>query len=706
MLKRPFSLTVVLLGGLCFWMSGVVFADAPALLEQAKTYTGSGYRQQAEQIYKSIAADYPGTDYALKAQSELIILGIVEKTDSEIQDAIDSLAASYSNNPALPDTLCDVAMGFGWAGTLQHAKNLYQQVIQQWPESSAVRKAQLGVSRIDIVLLIKAGDYSAAETQIAQILEDFSDLSSMPGALYHIARRYQWSREYERAESIHQELIRRYPDSDMADRARLDMARAGIPALVKGGDFDTAGTELDKLLQDFSGNSGLPLVLYGIAKEYEVRVKYEKAGEIYQKIIQQYPDSPYAGQARFDFPRTKILSLVESGNDTAADTEFDKFVQEFSAHPKLPNAIYDIARKYEWLREYEKAKTLYTQITGSYPDSSAASDAQLGISRINTLLPIEAGDYDTAGAELEKLAEGFQNDQGLPETLWHIAKAYQREMEYQRCQAVLQQIIQQYPESSYAAKARTGLAVVNVLLLNKMGDYAVADAAVDSLIADFNDPSELTAAIYQIEEGYYNKAFTYGKPTRQDHLSAVTAWEKLMAKLPDFSYDNPDINYFIACSYYQLARYETAIGYYKKVALNWPDSGSYAWGNLDLMEKCYQGLVQTGLIAQTLAETLIEQSFDAIIENSPKSISAKYACQKLGRKNFDTSQWADAALYFELLWLNFPDEPGTADIVYDLGKVYEQMGKISLAVAVYEQFLEAHNSVRIQQELDRLRAML
>lgn len=60
---------------------------------------------------------------------------------------------------------------------------------------------------------------------------------------------------------------------------------------------------------------------------------------------------------------------------------------------------------------------------------------------------------------------------------------------------------------------------------------------------------------------------------------------------------------------------------------------------------------------------------------------------------------------FELLWVNFPDEPGTADIVYDLGKVYEQMGKISLAVAVYEQFLEAHNSARIQQELERLRAI-
>jgi len=597
-------------------------------------------------------------------------------------------------------------MGFGWAGKLQHAKNLYQQVIQQWPESSAVRKAQLGISRMDIVLLIKAGDYTAAETQIAQILEDFSDIPSMPGALYHIARRYQWSRKYERSKSIYQQIIQQYPDSSQAGPARLDVARIDILALIKTGDYNTAAVKIDKLLEDLSGHPALPLVLHAIAKEYEVQVKYEQAGEIHQKIIQQYPDSSYAGQARFDFPRTKILSLVESGNYTAADTEFDKFAQDFSADSRLPKAIYGIGRKYEWLKEYEKAKTLYTQITDSYPDSSAASDAQLGISRINTLLPIEMGDYNTAGEEFEKLAEGFVNDQALPDALWDIAKAYQQEMEYQRCRAVLQQIIEQWPESSYAAKAPTGLAVVNVLLLNKMGDYAAADAVVDSLIADFDDPCALTAAIYQIEEGYYNKAFTYGKPTRQDHLSAVTAWEKLMAKLPDFSYNNADINYFIACSYYQLAQYETAIGYYTKVALNWPDSSTYPRGNLALMEKCYQALVESAVITQAQAEELIEQTFDAIIVNSPASISAKYACQKLAQWYFDTSQWGDAALYLELLWLNFPDEPGMANIVYDLGKLYERMGKISLAVAVYEQFLNTHTSARIQQELERLRAML
>ena len=501
MVRKALITGLVFAGLLFFVLSRRCFADAAALFEQAKTYTSNGYRQEAEQIYRRIVEDYPGTDHVLRAQSELISLDIPEKQDSQIQAAIDSLIANYPNHPDLPGYLCDIAMDFGWAGKLGQAKNLYQQVIQGWSESSAVRKAQLGISRMDIVLLIKAGDYSSAETQTGQMLEDFSDLSSMRGALYHIARSYQWSRKYELAENIHQELILRYPNSDTADRARLDVARIDILVLIKTGDYNTAAVKIDKLLEDLSGHPGLPALLYAIAKEYEVQVKYEEASNIHQRIIQQWPDNSYSSQSRFNFPRTKILTLIESGNYAEGKAEFDKFAEQFSGHSKLPKAVYDIARKYEWLRQYEEARRLYRQVTERYSDSSAAGKADLGLSRINALLPIESGDYEAAGEEVEKLSEGFVEDPGMPEALYRIAKGYQERGEYERARSVLDQLIQQRPESSYAAKARIDVRVVNVLLLNKRGDHTAAEAAVDNLIADFNDQSALTGAIYQIEEG-------------------------------------------------------------------------------------------------------------------------------------------------------------------------------------------------------------
>jgi regulator of sirC expression with transglutaminase-like and TPR domain len=53
--------------------------------------------------------------------------------------------------------------------------------------------------------------------------------------------------------------------------------------------------------------------------------------------------------------------------------------------------------------------------------------------------------------------------------------------------------------------------------------------------------------------------------------------------------------------------------------------------------------------------------------------------------------------------LHFGDDPALADVVYDLGKAYEQLGQVSLAVAVYEQFLSKQPSAKIQEELEKLR---
>jgi len=503
--------------GLLFCVTSTkCFADAAALFEQAKNYTSGGYGQEAEQIYKRIIEDYPGTGHVLKAQSELIILDIPKKQDSQIQDAIDNLIANYSNHQDLPSVLCNIAMGFGWAGKFQHAKNLYQQVIQQWPDSSTVRKAQLGVSRIDIILLIKAGDYSAAETQIAQILEDFSDLSSMPEVLYHIARRYQWSRKYERAASIHQELIRRYPDSDMADRARLDIARTGILKLIKTGNYAAAETEIAKLLQNFSGHLSLPTVIHSIAREYETKHKYGKAASLHQQIIQQWPDNPYIGMARFDFSKTTVMSLIQSGSFAAATVKLDELVEGFSGDSRLPAALYKIAVTYEQSEKYEQARTIYQQIIQNYPDNPIVLEAQLGVSTIQVVLSIESGDYTVVEAEFDKLVKDFAEHPGLPSSFYEIAGKYEWSGQYERAKSLYQQIIQQYPDSqqiiqqypdsSYATQAQLHISRVNNLslsLVEQEGAIALFESQYRRWFAIESGTARYEAKVRSIKAGQF-----------------------------------------------------------------------------------------------------------------------------------------------------------------------------------------------------------
>ena len=72
---KQFILISLILSALLFSeMTSQCFADVSAQLKQAREYNNNGYLSQAEDIYKAIVQNNPGTDYALTAQKELVLM--------------------------------------------------------------------------------------------------------------------------------------------------------------------------------------------------------------------------------------------------------------------------------------------------------------------------------------------------------------------------------------------------------------------------------------------------------------------------------------------------------------------------------------------------------------------------------------------------------------------------------------------------------
>jgi tetratricopeptide (TPR) repeat protein len=65
-----------------------------------------------------------------------------------------------------------------------------------------------------------------------------------------------------------------------------------------------------------------------------------------------------------------------------------------------------------------------------------------------------------------------------------------------------------------------------------------------------------------------------------------------------------------------------------------------------------------------------------------------HACLKLARLSFSENQPVEAAEYLELFLEKSPDDPRVPDVLYDLGRAYEQMGRLDLAVETYGKFIE------------------
>jgi len=381
-------------------------ADAAELLQQAQTCKNSGNRQLAEQTYNAVVADYPGTDYALTAKSEITIMSISAKTDSQVQAEIDDLKAEFSGHTDLPAVLCNIAAGYAWAGRYQQAGNLYQQIIRDYPAGSAVAKAQIGSLRTDILSLIKSGDYTTAAAEVQQLLTSFAGSEYLPAALYHIARNYQWVREFDQAKGLLQQIIQLHSQSPEAARAAFDIERIDVLLLLKAADFSTAEAKIEQFSRTFSANMGLPVAVFHFAQEYERQASYENARNLYQQVSTQYPNNHCGQRARFDYPRTDILYLIQAADFTTAESRLDSFKADFSSNANFTKAMFNIGEEYYKSAVFTDPNAPQAQADGLYAKAVSAWQTVLQDSESYSFTPIACylagrcfyrlGDYENA----------------------------------------------------------------------------------------------------------------------------------------------------------------------------------------------------------------------------------------------------------------------------------------------------------------------
>ena len=111
----------------------------------------------------------------------------------------------------------------------------------------------------------------------------------------------------------------------------------------------------------------MPEALYSIARTYERLGKYEEANNIYQIIVTDYAGTAFALKAQLDIPKLNILSLIESGNDLAAQVAIDKLIADFNDHPALPMKLALLGDEYFYDKDYPKAIAIWKLVLNKYP---------------------------------------------------------------------------------------------------------------------------------------------------------------------------------------------------------------------------------------------------------------------------------------------------------------------------------------------------
>ena len=376
--------------------------------------------------------------------------------------------------------------------------------------------------------------------------------------------------------------------------------------------------------------------LYAAARKYEKSMQYEQARNLYQKVIADEPDTEWALKAQ------KRLAYILIEQNAEAQPEIDKLIENFAGHPGLPKALWNIAQRYEYSRRYyQQAGDVYNLVIEIAPDSPYADTAKLDIAKVNILALVDAAKEAEAAAAIDKLVADFTGHSYLPAALHGIARRYEELSRYEKALSVYQRIIDGWPDSSYAGKAKLDVAKEDVLLLIESGRDDTVWIAFEKLIADFNGHPGLPQAVYRIGKGYYNEAFRYendglDEQARDHFAKAIGVWQRGIQALPGSAADAEytALTYgFLGYCYNRLGDYEKAVEHYQTVVDNWPNY-KYAWHALFMVGRNFEGLKKSGLMSELEADTMTKAAYEQLLKKYPGCEAAEYARYWISHYNF------------------------------------------------------------------------
>ena len=185
------------------------------------------------------------------------------------------------------------------------------------------------------------------------------------------------------------DLGKQYPSSDWARKGLLMQTYAQYQAA----DYTSAETSAERYLKDYPNSPEADYVLYLQANSYYMQIpdisrdqeKTAKALETFQTVVQKYPKSDYADDAKYKIEVTqdqlagKEMSIgrfyLSRRNYTAAINRFRNVLQYYQTTRHAPEALYRLVEAYLGLGITDEAQTAAAVLGHNFPDSQWYKDA-------------------------------------------------------------------------------------------------------------------------------------------------------------------------------------------------------------------------------------------------------------------------------------------------------------------------------------------
>jgi len=255
--------------------------------------------------------------------------------------------------------------------------------------------------------------------------------------------------------------------------------------LYKSKDYKRAISEFQKLLRYYPKSELAPTSQYYIGRIYEDMEDYYQAFLAYQKTIDSYPFTEkieeivkkeyQIGALFLTGQKTKILGMaILPALDKAVEI-FTKVTENAPYSKYAPMAQFKIGQAHKKAGNFDDAIVEFRELVDSYPESEFVDDAKYEIAYCTykaSLKPhYDQTPTDVAIKQFEEFAEQYEDPELSREahealdqlkekkaqSIYETAFFYERQKHYNSALIYYNEILEKFPDTDYAAKALSRL---------------------------------------------------------------------------------------------------------------------------------------------------------------------------------------------------------------------------------------------------------
>jgi len=461
-------------------------------------------------------------------------------------------------------------------------------------------------------------EYDKALKAYFQLIENFPKSQRLADGYLGVANIFYILKRYPDAIQRYQKIIDQF-STDLSRQEILEKAYFGLAwSYLKAGDIDLCVKSFESINEHTSNKTVKISALTQIGDAYQDVDQLEKAVEVYDRILNDYPDSPYTDYVQYrqgiallkmdriesatlsfqslqaNFPGSKYLSDIKyylavayfkKGDWTTAHEQIEEFLSDSLLNHELEAEAYHImALSLFNLNAYDEAIKTFQKILKNFPEeSSMVKNAEIGIAKSF----YKMGDIAEALKRFKMIMNTYPNSDVEQEAILWLAEHYLGASEFDTAIGYYSQFIEKFPGSekinvvyyqvaeAYQAKEEYDQAVHFYKQIKSSADrllYAKAELAIADIFSKELSPESAVETYQNIisispefaRDAYVKIAEVYKKS--KQYNPAIEAYKQaLQSDKVSSQWQNVELQFHIADTYELASQPERALEEYLKI---------------------------------------------------------------------------------------------------------------------------------------------